>query len=127
MTEKLKPCPFCGGEAKYAKAGWFKGFPEEIADYVMIVCSSCGATTETYKSINELTSLWNKRSEKIADNNGLKSCPNCGKKARVFVLHGGNYIIECSSDNNYECCHVSNGFSPNAKDAITAWNSRADT
>lgn len=39
MTKKLKPCPFCGGEAQLT---------DDFSDYSFIVrCSLCGAETQT--------------------------------------------------------------------------------
>lgn len=33
MTEKLKPCPFCGGKAKL----------EKVSGFVVAKCGDCGA------------------------------------------------------------------------------------
>ena len=123
-SEKLKPCPFCGGKVKYIKCGSFPSTPSEYADWVMIVCPSCGATTEAFADINELDSLWDKRAEPVMDEHGLKSCPNCGGKGRVPVLARGKYKCECSSPDNEGCCHVSPGFSRNKDNAVAAWNRR---
>lgn len=42
---ELKPCPFCGGEAKFRHIG--KGtYKNELG--VLVRCKSCGASTEIY-------------------------------------------------------------------------------
>lgn len=38
MEGKLKPCPFCGGEATMQNAGGYPGM-------VMVACTSCGINT----------------------------------------------------------------------------------
>ena len=37
MTDELKPCPFCGGEAK-----WCGDDPEDKHECHFIVCKPCG-------------------------------------------------------------------------------------
>ena len=125
MKEKVKPCPFCGGEAKYMKVGWVKGTPSEFADWVMIICPDCHCVTEAYKDINELTALWNKRAKNVNDYKRLSSCPHCGGKANVSMITRGYYKVECANDDYYECCHTASGISTNKERAITAWNRRA--
>ena len=46
MTEKLKPCPFCGGEADSESwdAGW--DCHGENVWFARVVCQSCGASFE---------------------------------------------------------------------------------
>lgn len=53
MTVKLKPCPFCGGEADYRTMG----------NCVYIVCTKCGCNTQTfhYKERQEAIKAWNNR------------------------------------------------------------------
>ena len=126
QIKELKPCPFCGGKAKYMKAGWLKGTPPEFADWVMIICPECLCTTEAYESIAELTLLWNKRAVATVDYKGLKTCPHCGGKARVFTMRKGNYRVQCAASNNHECCLTSSGFTSHKKEAINAWNRRTD-
>ena len=65
MTDiKLKPCPFCGGEAKI-RTKTFDIF--NVAAYVY--CTRCGAKTGLFEAnvnraaVEEAKELWNKRSD----------------------------------------------------------------
>lgn len=52
MTEQLKHCPFCGGEASIVEgsdSGVFAG------------CSNCCSCTEFFKTKNEALKAWNAR------------------------------------------------------------------
>ena len=58
MSEKLKPCPFCGGEAVYDK---------DIAGYFFVCCPSDECNTQVasyhYPSLEEAINAWNTRVE----------------------------------------------------------------
>jgi hypothetical protein len=54
MTEELKPCPFCGGEAKI---GSFKGSKENWA----VWCESCCIPCSEKYTIEETIKTWNTR------------------------------------------------------------------
>lgn len=56
MTE-LKPCPFCGGEAKMIK---FQKVGSETCEYVM-QCWGCHAKTRVCKTDEEAIRAWNRR------------------------------------------------------------------
>lgn len=51
MTEYLKPCPFCGGDANIAKG--------QIEFWAY--CPHCGAQTEFYETEREAAEAWNNR------------------------------------------------------------------
>ena len=53
-NEKLKPCPFCGGEAKVL------GTKYEGGDYY-IVCERCRVRVGSYSNPVEAIEAWNKR------------------------------------------------------------------
>lgn len=51
MSDKLKPCPFCGGKAKVWKSGSYG-----------VVCNTCDANTGfIYPNEQEPVEAWNKR------------------------------------------------------------------
>ena len=51
MSEKLKPCPFCGGEAGY-------GYDSSM---IYVDCGDCFATTGMYMSQDIAAKKWNTR------------------------------------------------------------------
>lgn len=56
MNEKLKPCPFCGGEAEITKTYAF--------DYYFYVgCQRCRVETGYYDTEEEAINAWNTRVE----------------------------------------------------------------
>lgn len=60
MSEKLKRCPFCGGNAELESS---------YADYVgsglhKIVCKVCGCQTNYEHPMQKAIDLWNRRAEK---------------------------------------------------------------
>ena len=61
MTEeiKLKPCPFCGGEAKL----WFFG---NGAWFATCGCGDCDVKPKTFfrSTPQEAAEIWNRRAEK---------------------------------------------------------------
>lgn len=95
MMEKLKPCPFCGGEAKIMKMG----YPHYI------YCLKCGAkvhggTTSEKDSIK----AWNRRTEpkrgkwKPFDSTWGRSvwaCDACGETVDVPTLNGKPIFDYC--------------------------------
>lgn len=51
MKIKLKPCPFCGGEAQLKRhSRGMGGVPTAILDTWAVECSACKGATDTYKS-----------------------------------------------------------------------------
>ena len=54
---ELKPCPFCGGEAKtiISEGG------DYTEDLYWIVCKCCEAETSTYYTDEDATEAWNRR------------------------------------------------------------------
>lgn len=58
--EKLKKCPFCGGEAELKLTHGFRR--EVIAAFVY--CTECGASMLSYALIKTAKEAWNRRAEK---------------------------------------------------------------
>ena len=56
MTDELKPCPFCGGEAEVRKFTETKFFVQCF----FVQCKSCLIGT-TFKSEHEAVKVWNRR------------------------------------------------------------------
>lgn len=55
MNYKLKPCPFCGGEAEF--------FEDEFFCRYSVVCTECSAGTNTYGVERDAIDAWNRRIE----------------------------------------------------------------
>ncbi len=65
MSEiKLKPCPFCGGEARY-----FPFWNENPADY-WVRCKICGCETACYDTQEDAAVAWNRRAGNETDRCG---------------------------------------------------------
>ena len=57
--KELKPCPFCGGEAKC-----YDYAPTWATTHKWVVeCSICGANIPIYKIKEEAIEAWNRRAE----------------------------------------------------------------
>lgn len=56
--DKLKPCPFCGGEETESESEVCYG-----GIYYRIFCSCCGASTDLYCDTERAEKAWNRREE----------------------------------------------------------------
>lgn len=61
MTTKLKPCPFCGGEATTKKYYPYDGYQGESAVY-RVYCQNCTANIVGH-CLEGLIEHWNRRVE----------------------------------------------------------------
>lgn len=72
MNIELKPCPFCGGEAKLC-TGVTSGLSSQ-QPIALVKCVSCGCGTPSLidsgkngKNICEVVDMWNKRADGEVD------------------------------------------------------------
>lgn len=93
MTDKLLPCPFCGGEARICAKNFTNG-----EAYAWVECGCCHAKSRYSDSIEDLTFAWNARAERTCvrfwtgaemicsecahqlNSPAAIYCPNCGAK-----------------------------------------------
>ena len=57
MTQKLKPCPFCAGEAELIASN------QPLSAGAFIMCKNCDAESGYTESANEAIAKWNTRHE----------------------------------------------------------------
>ena len=75
MTEELKPCPFCGGEAYLTPQN---GDPEDSHE---VCCSNCGGYVWG-DSKERALSNWNRR---IRDDGGIIAVPRVRERGSAVV------------------------------------------
>lgn len=60
MSNELKPCPFCGGEAEYGA--------NSVQGYEYVRCASCKARTwSCYETKEQAAQAWNTRAERTCE------------------------------------------------------------
>lgn len=89
MTNELKPCPFCGGEAFLY---------DRLHPYVE--CSDCVAATAFHETIGQAIESWNTRAERTCHVKPLPlsgltefECSKCQGAIRQF----SNYCPHCGA------------------------------
>ena len=93
--DKLKPCPFCGGEAKLINQRDYHGY---IQSY-RITCKTCGALTLETSSSNskrKAAESWNTRPfEDKARKETINECEKVCHKMSVFKqMYSANEVAE---------------------------------
>ena len=62
--EKLKPCPFCGGEAKCINT---RIVDNHDNPFWWVLCNECDANTGMYVNRVDAIKTWNRRAKNAAD------------------------------------------------------------
>ena len=122
---ELKPCPFCGAEAKNINSGEsIAGF----ARYDYIHCSYCGAEIRTScrkDGYNDAVDVWNSfKAREHKQENQPMSCPFCGSadvKIEDSIKQFSKVFEICCNK-----CKCSSGYYDTKIEAIEAWNRRAE-
>ena len=108
MSETLKPCPFCGGDAKIKCGEIVNRYNTAVYRHYHVECMSCGVDTRYFDTEADAIEAWNRamgeRTAKviehdasITDTDGYKYqrseylCGACKKK----VLGGDEYCSHC--------------------------------
>lgn len=91
----LKPCPFCGGEAKVERS--LRSFTPELWEtYDYAKCKKCGARVEGADEA-EAIEAWNARYERTCEvTYGEHGCPYCGECGFVLYSTSG-YCPNCGT------------------------------
>ena len=110
MSEKLNPCPECGGDANIF---------EPVEGMFVACCTECGLSYKAFDDKETAVFNWNERTI----NAQLKPCPFCGNPANI--LHGSSFSHEywhvaCSK------CLVRTREVNSPDDAIGLWNMRSE-
>lgn len=88
MPEKLKPCPFCGGEAEAHVEDWNAAFY-----YWQVVCLQCEVKTNPNQSSEQAAiDNWNRRADDVVLRRLLwlrHGCP-------MSTLYGDDGEMQCS-------------------------------
>lgn len=110
MTNELKPCPFCGGEAEFYPAacieqGWYIATVQCVSCAAQ-VCSKPGLDRTEQEANDSAIKAWNTRAErtcKMVFNQlaGMMQCSECGEYSLLGSWqkkHGGlNYCSRCGA------------------------------
>ena len=141
--EKIKPCPFCGGEAE-VRPSYLASYSNPAPFYVR--CMKCGATGNLYCATEqEAIEQWNRRAyykdlkdgviytatipqvqsvqsscEKMEGKDSLRSCPFCGRMPIMEDCGDNSFFVKC------KCGIVQDKLYHQRCDAKKAWNRRAD-
>ena len=85
MTENLKTCPICGGEASVEQNGGGEYF---------VLCKNQCISTGSYETREEAECEWNERGDEGAK---PARCPFCGGETDVWVASNSRCYIRCDN------------------------------
>ena len=127
MTEELKPCPFCGREAKV--------YQDERGYYVS--CTHCFTVVgyeadpcNDFQTEAEAIAAWNKMANEFeVMNEELEPCPFCGSKVTIQREHYADehnmlatrYYVECTGR---RAANSFRFYSEKPEEAVDEWNKR---
>lgn len=60
MYKQLKPCPFCGGEARIYVYDHFDEYQGNLTTY-RVECAKCWASVGLYTTDKKAIEMWNRR------------------------------------------------------------------
>ena len=65
MNNKLKPCPFCGGEAKIHNCAELENETARViySGKIGIHCAVCRVATIPYENMTQAVEAWNRRTK----------------------------------------------------------------
>lgn len=100
---ELKPCPFCGGEAKLElTTQYYTGEPE--MENAFIRCMKCSVWTDEYVYATEAAAAWNTRHvetcrweypQGVNGWLGYMICSECGERFDKCVTDTAHYCPSC--------------------------------
>ena len=114
--EKLKPCPFCGGEAKTVTDEYRESYVNEIIGNIMFpaaskawtFCTVCGAMGAVIRDKNYDGYKDKKREERLKEKAITawnKRVADTGKTLTCFKCHGkGEYDVPIDPDYSWDEC-----------------------
>ena len=97
MSEKLKPCPFCGGEAE------MRPWKYNGHDRYDFFCGHCGCSfiAGTCETKEEAIAKWNTRTERTCHHavteRGEACCSACGQPDEWWLFDDLNYCPNCGA------------------------------
>jgi Lar family restriction alleviation protein len=117
MGEEMKPCPFCGGEAYYARLSKTHGG---------IKCRRCNSGGDLFESKAGAVAAWNRRapssqSPSVGEEMKLEPCPFCGGDLKV--RRGVNPWAHCETEGCW--AQRSQVVALDDPRQVAAWNRRA--
>lgn len=102
MTQELKPCPFCGGEAHVLAQHWDDG-----SHVWWVECAACGAEGMRCDDGQHAIDAWNTRAERTCtfepESSGLlgqykcSSCNDTVRLASLKMLERLHYCPNCGT------------------------------
>lgn len=97
MSDKIKNCPFCNGEADFESVGM-----DSQTVWQRVMCIQCCAGSAPHETCAEAVEAWNTRvAQKVKPleweaEDGRPTCidsEGCGKLYRVLIRHDGTAVL----------------------------------